>query len=224
MLRDFARRSEKHVPMLLRVGALLVVLGIFVTVSLAQAQPAPSPQPQPLPILTPPPPYTPPPTPTPSLTPAPTPVATGSEVPTPSASGIPTPSATPAPSATPSAVPTPIPTSPYRFVYTPSPTATAPPIDAPAILEIDMTDQIIHAPGTFVIRVVTTGVVTTVTLHVPDFGRSFEMPKIGDGQFGVSLQLPNVPAFVTGRHNVEFIAATPNGNAARVTIPLTLER
>jgi hypothetical protein len=187
---------------------------MLIAMSAALAQPVPSPEPQPLPILTAPPPYTPPPTPTPTATATPLPGA--------SPSIAPSPAPTPAPSAT--APPTGAPTNPYNFVYTPAPNSVVTAGNAPAILEIDMTDQIIHAPGTFNIRVVTTLAVSDVTLRVPDFGRSFPLPKIGDAQFGISLQLPSVPAFVHGKHNVEFIASVPDGRTSLVTIPLSVER
>jgi hypothetical protein len=167
----------------------------------------PTPQPPPF-VLTPPPLYTPQPgtvTPSPAATPAGTPVATP----------IPAPVQTPSPGAT---------VSPYHFVYTP-PTpvplnATDPPA-APLILEIDLTDKVLHAPGPLNIRVLTSPLVATVTMHA--LGRDLQLPKTGDGLFSVDNQLPSVPFWLHGKtYDVDFIAAVPDGRNMKVTIPVTL--
>ncbi len=173
----------------------------------AQAQPGPAPQV----VLTPPPVYTPPPQ-----------LATPSAAqPLASPAVLPSSSPAPLPSATPLTAPaTP---SPYHFVYlpTPSPGATDPPSDAPAILEIDLNDQALHAPGPINIRVVTSPPVSTVTMHA--LGHAIPLPKIADGIFAVDNQLPAVPFWFHGKtYQVDFIAAVPDGRSTKVTIPVTL--
>lgn len=153
-------------------------------------------------ILTPPPQYTPQPgTETPSPTP---PLATPSPAPTP----------TPVPGAT---------VSPYNFVYTPAPVpgATNAPSDAPLILEIDLTDKVLRAPGPLNIRVLTSVSVATVTMRA--LGRDLPLPKTGDGLFSADNQLPAVPFWLHGKtYQVDFIAAVPDGRNVKVTLPVTL--
>jgi hypothetical protein len=155
-------------------------------------------------FLTPPPAYTQPPTEPPSPGAASPPVAAPSPAPS-------TP-ATPAPGST---------QSPYRFVYTPAPGAVDTASDAPSIIEIDLTDKILRAPGPLNIRVVTSAPVSKVTLHV--LGRDLSLPKTGDGLFSVDNQLPAVPFWLRGKtYQVDFIAAVPDGRSVKVTIPVTL--
>jgi hypothetical protein len=186
-------------------GAIACVAAWAVCVD---AQPAPSPVPQI--ILTPPPPYTPPPTPLPS------PVE-GQPAASPPVAA-PSPPPTFPPPAPPPATP-----SPYRFVYTPAPVpgATDAPSDAPSIIEIDLTDRILRAPGPLNIRVVTNSPVSIVTMHV--LGRDLPLPKTGDGLFSVDNQLPSLPFWLHGKtYQVDFIAAVPDGRSVKVTIPVTL--
>lgn len=195
-------RARPRVSRLLAVGALALAAGLSVPALLSSAQPT-----TPVPAaLTPPPAYTPPP-----------PVAT------PSPSGAPSPSATPSgpltPPPSPAASATP---HPYKFVYTPSPSATIA-TDAPGILEIDLSDQTIHAPGPIDIRVLTTPPVATVTMRA--LGHDIALPKTADGLFSVDGQIPSVPFFLRGRtYNVDFVAAVPDGRTSSVTIPVTIAR
>jgi hypothetical protein len=130
-------------------------------------------------------------------------------------------SATPAPSATP--VPTATPT--YRFIYiaTPSPSTTPfPGPNAPQILEIDLNDQTLVTPGELRVRVVTSLDVSTVTART--IGREIGLPKAQPGIFGGTYQIPQVPAFLSGRtFDVDFIAAVPDGRTSIVTLPLGLK-
>ncbi len=189
---------------------LIFVVGIIACIAgwaaSVDAQIAPSPAPQI--ILTPPPPYTPQPT----APPTGVPEGQASASP-PVAAPSPVPALTPAPPATP---------SPYRFVFTPAPVPGASdPASAPTILEIDLTDKILRAPGPLNIRVVTSSPVSTVTMHV--LGRDLALPKTGDGLFSVDNQIPSLPFWLHGKtYEVDFIAAVPDGRSVKVTIPLTL--
>jgi hypothetical protein len=105
-------------------------------------------------------------------------------------------------------------------VYTPSPSPTTLPSDAPAILEIDLNDRTLHGPGPVNVRVLTNPPVTTVTLRA--FGREISVPKTGDGQFSLDGQLPSIPFFMRRTYDVDFIASVPDGRTAKVTLPITI--
>jgi len=190
------------------VGIIACIAGWAASVD-AQTTPPPAPSPAPQIILTPPPPYTPPPTAAPTGAPegqmsAPPPFATPSPIP----------ALTPAPPATP---------SPYRFVFTPTPVpgASDPASDAPSIIEIDLTDKILRAPGPLNIRVVTSSPVSKVTMRV--LGRDLALPKTGDGLFSVDNQIPSLPFWLHNKtYDVDFIAAVPDGRSVKVTVPVTL--
>lgn len=152
-----------------------------------------------------------------------------SRPPQPAPSPQPAQTATPFPVLTPPppyATPTPLvtpPPSPYHFVFapTPAPGAATPAPDAPAILEVDLTDQAISAPGPFNIRVLTSPPVSAVTIRA--LGRTIELPKTATGQFSVDSQLPSLPFWLKGKtFAVDFVASVPDGRTAKVTIPVTL--
>lgn len=148
----------------------------------------------------------------------------------------PAPDASPAPSATPlpPAGPTPSPApsspapvatatpmaSPYHYVVTPPPPAAG----QPAILEIDMLDQVVHVGGPYSVRVKTSPDVTA--LNVITMGGSYAMQAAGPGLFASDGQVPNgVPFFMLNRsYTVTIVASTADGRSTSVPISLRLER
>jgi hypothetical protein len=175
-------------------------------------QPPPNPQPQPSPAPT-------------ASAPAPAPPtsATPTSVPP---TAIPTPIGTP--TIPPTAQPTPSPAPPtpspaYRFVYTPPPEAASAAPSAPRILEIDMTDQVVHQNSDVALRVVTNLVVATVIASA--MGRDAPIPQVGSGVFAAQSHIPGVPFFLLNRtYSIQIRAATPDGQIASVTLPIRLVR
>jgi hypothetical protein len=139
----------------------------------------------------------------------------------PAASG-PSPAPAPSPSVLPEPQPTPQPTPAYRYIYRPTPAGGDPPMSGPAILEIDLTDQVLVTPTDLNVRVVTTASVVSVTVQT--LGRSLALPEVSPGLFGFSTTLRAVPASLRNRtFDVQFIAADPQGRSASVTLPLSLK-
>lgn len=141
------------------------------------------------------------------------------EGPTPGAPSPAASSTTPSPAT----APNPQPTSAYRFIYRPGPQDSADPISpsAPAILEIDLTDQVILTPTVLNVRVLTTAPVVSVTAQT--LGRSIVLPEVQPGLFGFSTTLGPAPGSLRNRSfDVLFIAADAAGHTATITLPLTL--
>jgi hypothetical protein len=158
------------------------------------AQPAPAPTAEPAPATAPP-------------TPAP---ASPSAPPGP-------PTAAPLPSPTASASPTP---SPYHYVVTPPTPAPG----QPAILEIDMLEQIIHAGAPYSVRVKTSLDVTTI--NVSAMGATYGMQAAGPGLFATDGLVPDgIPFFLLNRfYGITVTAQTADGRTSVVTLNLRLEK
>jgi hypothetical protein len=134
------------------------------------------------------------------------------------------PSPEPSPAATQQAAPSPQPTQAYRFIYHPAPQAgTDPaPSSAPAILEIDLTDQVIVTPTELNVRVLTSPAVVSVTVQT--LGHSIALPEVQPGLFGFKTTLGPAPGSLRNRSfDVVFVAADGGGHTASVTLPLTLK-
>jgi hypothetical protein len=149
--------------------------------------------------------------------PAPTPAST--TTPVPSTSPSPAPSTSPSAPAGPTAPPV------YNFVYkpTPSPVTTPfPELGSPEILEIDVTDQTIAAPGPLHVRVVTND--DTISVVAESFGYEFTLPKTGRGLFTIDTTIPPVPDNVKGKQfNVNVTATSKNGRVSSLTLPFMLK-
>ena len=183
---------------LARAALALVLLASAVPqVTLAQPVPMPSPEPAPLPPTAP-----------PSPSPAPGP---------PTAAPLPTPPPTPAPSPTPTATAS---SSPYHYVITPP----SPALGQPAIIEIDMLDQVLHGGGPYSVRVHTSLDVTTI--NVSAMGGTYGMQAAGPGLFATDGTVPaGIPFFLINRwYTITVIASTADGRTTSVAVTLRLER
>jgi hypothetical protein len=113
----------------------------------------------------------------------------------------------------------------YNFVYraTPAPGSTPfPELGAPEILEIDVTDQTIAAPGPLHVRVLTSD--SVVSVLAASFGYEFSIPKTGVGVFRFDGQIPPVPDTVKNkRFDVDVTATSQNGRVLRLTLPFMLK-
>jgi hypothetical protein len=153
----------------------------------------------------------------------------------PSAAGTPAPSATPAAALAPASTPPLIPTFPpalgatpapvYNYIYRPSPGAGATPFPIPGtpeILEIDVTDQTLAAPGPLHARIVTNDVVVSVVAQA--YGYELDVPKTGHGIFTFDGIIPIVPDAAKGkRFDVDVVATTKDGRTATVTLSFMLK-
>jgi hypothetical protein len=111
--------------------------------------------------------------------------------------------------------------APYGFVYTPPLDAQAADPNAPRIIEIDLNDHILSAPGPVRVRVLTSAPVNSVI--VSTMGRQLTVPQTAPGVFSADDQIPNIPFFLRNRtYNIQFIASTPYGRTTTVTLPITL--
>jgi hypothetical protein len=127
--------------------------------------------------------------------------------------------ATPAPTPTQTAPPSGA--APYGFVYTAPPDSQNADPKAPRILEIDLNDRTLTAPGPVRVRVLTNAFVNSVLLST--MGHELAVPQSAPGVFGAEDQLPNIPFFLRDRtFDVQFIATTPDGRNTTVTIPIYL--
>jgi hypothetical protein len=111
--------------------------------------------------------------------------------------------------------------APYGFVYTPPPDAQDADSNTPRILEIDLNDHVLDAPGPIRVRVLTNPAVNSVI--VGTMGRQLAVPQTASGVFSADDQMPNIPFFLRNRtYDIQFIASTPYGRTTTVTIPVTL--
>lgn len=123
---------------------------------------------------------------------------------------------------TPYASPTPV----YHFVYrpTPLPTGYASPAPAvPQIAEIDVNEASLTAPGPIHVRVLTNGVVDTVT--VKTLGQAYPIPHAAFGEFLLDAEIPSIPfwMFLHGKtFDISFVAATQEGRQTGVVLPFFL--
>jgi hypothetical protein len=150
----------------------------------------------------------------------------------------PAPAETPSPAASPAAtmVPssllatfppalttTPPPT--YNYIYRPGAAASATPFPNPGepeILEIDLTDQALAAPGPLHARVLTNDFVVSVVAEA--YGYELEIPRKGPGVFAIDGIIPIVPDVAKGkRFDVDVVATAKDGRTATVTLALMLK-
>ena len=145
--------------------------------------------------------------------------------PSPSPSPVPSPTATATASAAPSAVPTPNATAtPVAFNYVVDFPAAA--TGTPAIREVALTEQTLHAGGPWVMRVTTTPDVTAVAIE--GYGARFALFPVGEtgsGVFAAMGTLPNAPAAYLDRtYTMTVIGTTADGRRATVPISVRLVR
>jgi hypothetical protein len=103
-------------------------------------------------------------------------------------------------------------------------TPPAPAAGMPAITEIDMLDQTIHAGAPYSVRVKTTPDVTTISVSA--MGQTYSMQGAGPGLFASDGQVPSgIPFFLLNRsYTLTVTASTADGRATSVPISLRLER
>lgn len=147
--------------------------------------------------------------------------AQSSDVPSPPAA-----STNPAASPSPSPVVTPTP-SPLHYVIVPTPAPSVSPASvqeqAPQILEIDLSDRELSAPGPLSVRVITSINVNGVWARVA--GRERGIPPTHAGLFEASDQLPSMPFFLKGKaYTVDFVAKTVDGRETVVSVPIFIKR
>lgn len=142
----------------------------------------------------------------------------------------PVPAVSPAASSLPLPVPAPAPTpNPFHYVTVPPPPpapSVAPASEqekAPQILEIDLNERELSAPGPLSVRVVTSINVNGVWARVA--GRERGIPPTHAGLFEASDQLPRMPFFLKGKeYTVDFVAKTVDGRETVVSIPIFIKR
>jgi hypothetical protein len=137
---------------------------------------------------------------------------------------------TPAPTPTPGLIPTFAPsvtataTPIYNFVYRPTraPDAPYPLPGTPQILEIDVNDQTIAAPGPLHVRVLTSDSVVSVVGEA--YGYEVEIPRRGAGVFAFDGVIPEIPDAVKGKKfYVDCVATDKDGRTATITLPFMLK-
>jgi len=113
----------------------------------------------------------------------------------------------------------------YKFVYVPTPSPVVTPFPGPRdpkILEIDLSDQTLVTPGDLRVRVLTSPDVTSVVAKA--WGYQLAIPRVEQGKFAAQYQVPQAPAFVSGRtFDVDFVAAVADGRTSIVTLKLGLK-
>jgi hypothetical protein len=117
-------------------------------------------------------------------------------------------------------VPTAAASGPYHYVVTPP----APAPGQPAIIEIDLLDQVLHVGGPYSVRVKTTPDVTNLT--VATMGQTFGMQSAGPGLFASDGQVPSaIPFFFVNRNYTLIVhAQTDDKRSTSFSITLRLER
>ena len=107
----------------------------------------------------------------------------------------------------------------------PSATAGSTPFPIPGtpeIIEIDVSDQALAAPGPLHARVVTNDVVISVVAEA--YGYELDIPKSGNGIFTFDGIIPIVPDAAKGkRFDVDVVATTKDGRTATVTLSFMLK-
>jgi hypothetical protein len=109
---------------------------------------------------------------------------------------------------------------PFQYVLVPPPQ----PAGAPAILEVAVNDRILHPGGPYIVRVLTTPDVTTITVEA--MGGSYGLPADGPGRFFTSGSVPSgVPFFLINRsYTLTVVAQTADGRSTSFVVPMRLER
>jgi hypothetical protein len=124
---------------------------------------------------------------------------------------------------TPSPAPTVYPTAnPYAYVVAAVPSA-APAGDGPQIIDVSMTDSVVHSGAAVSVRVRTSPNVVGVEARA--MGRFLSIPQSAPGTFVLNGSVPGgIPFFLYGRKDIVFAAATADGRQATLTVPVTLSR
>jgi hypothetical protein len=94
----------------------------------------------------------------------------------------------------------------------------------PAILEIDMLDETIHAGAPYSVRVKTS--LDVATINVSAMGSTYGMQAAGPGLFASDGQVPDgIPFFLLNRsYGIIVTAQTADKRTTTVTLNLRLER
>ncbi len=112
------------------------------------------------------------------------------------------------------------PTGQYRYVVLPTPSAEQ---SAPRILEIDLSDRNVTAPGPVAARVRTTDDVMSVSVR--SMGRAFTVARQSPGLFEGTDRLPNIPFIFKGRtYSIDFVATDGNGRTVTQSVSVYLNR
>jgi len=136
------------------------------------------------------------------------------------ATGSPAPS--PSPGVTPAASSSPPPLVSYGYKYRPASVASAD-THAPQILEIDLNDQQLSAPGPLAVRVLTSINVNGVYAHIS--GKTIGIPPLVPGDFEAMTTVPSMPAFLKGRnYTVQFEAITIDGRRTTADVSIYIKR
>ncbi len=94
----------------------------------------------------------------------------------------------------------------------------------PAILEIDLLDQVVHAGAPYSVRVRTSPDVTAI--NVSAMGQTYGMQAAAPGLFATDGQVPSgIPFFLLNRsYAVTVTAVTADKRSTTVSVDLRLER
>ena len=86
-----------------------------------------------------------------------------------------------------------------------------------------MNDKILRSPGEVRVRILTSNDVVSVILRA--MGREIAVPRVIPGVFAAQDTIPHVPFFLRGRmYDVDFVAATADGQMTTITLPIELAR
>jgi hypothetical protein len=147
---------------------------------------------------------------------------------TPAATDAPSPVASAIPSALLATFPPSLTTTPppaYNYIYRPSAAAGATPFPIPGqpeILEIDVTDQTLAAPGPLHARVLTNEFVVSVVAEA--YGYELAIPRKGPGVFAIDGIIPIVADVAKGkRFDVDVVATAKDGRSETVTLSFMLK-
>jgi hypothetical protein len=93
----------------------------------------------------------------------------------------------------------------------------------PRILEIDLSDRSVRAPGPIAARVRTSDDI--VSVNVRSMGRTFAVARQAPGLFEGTDRLPDIPFIFKGRsYSVDFVATDANGRSVTQTVSVYLNR
>ncbi len=93
----------------------------------------------------------------------------------------------------------------------------------PQILEIDLNDQRLSAPGPLAVRVLTSPNVAVVNVSVS--GKSASIPVVAPGDFEATTALPDLPSFLKGKsYVVQFEAVTAQGRRQSTEVTVFINR
>lgn len=111
------------------------------------------------------------------------------------------------------AAPTPRPPAPVKVVL-------RPPDAAPQILDVAVSETVVHPGDRVSGRVVTTSNVASVQARIG--GYAMTLNKVGIGCFALSYTVAPLPWFVHGNFTMRVIARNTRGDTAERAIPLTV--